>query len=250
MKHKVWEENEISHWRRRLVCLLLFLTSLGTGIDGQAASIKKAELLGAAPIPKDSYKSWSLFLINNPNWLVPKNNDKVKALYDAFEVFGDAIGPSHLAVWFQPAIGGGLMAVPHDRSHPQTPGDTYVDVIRCAAFCTKLNLPPGKSPYILVTTTYPGAALVTAPESFPEDLTNFSVLEFGGEDASEIVQALTNLADRLVVNGLRNTNPQSRGFWETWQKTFEAGQSTIVGFVKSFRVTIKTSWFEASIIPQ
>src|SRR6266581_8603865 len=52
------------------------------------------------PIPKDPYKTWSLFLINNPQWVVAESNDKVKRLYDQFQAFGRAIGRYNVAVWF------------------------------------------------------------------------------------------------------------------------------------------------------
>jgi hypothetical protein len=52
-----------------------------------------------APIPKD-YKTWSLFLVNNPQWVVAESNDKVRKLYDQFQAFGRAIGRDNVAVWF------------------------------------------------------------------------------------------------------------------------------------------------------
>ena len=45
------------------------------------------------PIPQNPYRTWSLFLINNPQWLVTESNEKIKSLYDQFEAFGEAIGP-------------------------------------------------------------------------------------------------------------------------------------------------------------
>ena len=45
------------------------------------------------PIPQSPYRTWSLFLINNPQWLVTESNEKIKSLYDQFEAFGEAIGP-------------------------------------------------------------------------------------------------------------------------------------------------------------
>ena len=100
------------------------------------------------PIPQNPYRTWSLFLINNPQWLVTESNEKVKSLYDQFEAFGEAIGPNQVAVWFWSG---------------KTQRD--VDVARSVEFCEKLKLPPSGGPYILVTSDYPGKGLMSDPSS-------------------------------------------------------------------------------------
>ncbi len=59
-----------------------------------------AEPKHAEAIPRGSYRTWSLFLVCNSEWLLPASNQRLKDLYDQFQAFGTAIGPDHLAVWF------------------------------------------------------------------------------------------------------------------------------------------------------
>ena len=51
------------------------------------------------PIP-EHYKSWSLFLVCNPAWVVPEGESNLESLYTRFRAFGQALGPEHLAVCF------------------------------------------------------------------------------------------------------------------------------------------------------
>lgn len=233
MKQTFSERNGILPLRAVLACVILFLTTLSTDVFGQA----RVELITPdSPIPKDSYKSWSLFLVSNPEWVLPESNDKLRNLFEKFTAFGDAIGPEHLAVWFW------------SRDPRNDKLYKSIDVVRSAAFSTKLKLPLSKGPYVLVTTEYPGSGkLGSYPQSFPDSLDNFQIIEFGGAEASEIMQILTKLGDRLVANGLPKLDPQSEEFWKTWKKSFEDLRNILVGFSKKVKLTIKTGVFEAEI---
>ena len=216
---------------RRLTIIFAVFLFVGNGLRGQAL----VELPNPNwPIPKESYKSWSLFLISNPEWVLPESNDKLKQLYDRFQAFGRAIGPDHLAVWF------GSQSISDDFYKD-------VDVLRSAAFCAKLKLPLSKSPYVIVTTDYPGSGLLSSyPETF-EDIENYSVLQLNEADASEITEILTELGDQLIVGSLLETNPNSEDFWRIWQQSFEDLRDNLVGFSKKIRLKIKTSFFEIEI---
>src|SRR5215510_10002830 len=115
---------------KSIVPLLFVMISIcmfrGSAFGQTASSLNTS----GEPIPQ-SYKSWSLFLVNNPQWLVSESNEKIKKLYNQFEAFGRAIGDDHVAVWFwsKKAL--------QDPSYYKA-----VDVTRSAAFCKKLNLPP------------------------------------------------------------------------------------------------------------
>ena len=52
------------------------------------------------PIAKAHYKSWSLFLICNPGWILVNGDDGILKLFSAYKAFSQAIGPKNLAVWF------------------------------------------------------------------------------------------------------------------------------------------------------
>lgn len=140
------------------------------------------------PIPQ-GYKTWSLFLINNPQLVVAESNDKVKRLFDQFEAFGRAIGRDHVAVWFW-------------SGDIRTDSFYYkaVDVIRGAEFCEKLNLPPSGGPYILVTSEYPGTGLINDEGTFlPTPLKNYYTVSLNNKSADEIMQLLTRVADKITL---------------------------------------------------
>ena len=77
-----------------VVCMALTST---TAAGRQAA----AEVVGpTAQIPRAAYKSWSLFLVCNADWVQPEKSADLGSLYWRFRSFGDAIGRDNLAVWF------------------------------------------------------------------------------------------------------------------------------------------------------
>jgi len=218
---------------RLLICLMALTVLLfkdGHGQDIAALYTPKAE------IPKRSYKSWSLFLVNNPEWVLPESNEKLKKLYNQFEAFGKSIGPDHLAVWFW------SQNIRNDQYYKA------VDVIRSAAFCAKLKLPPSKGPYLLVTTEYPGAGLLDTPGSvLPAKLENSEVLELNNLDAAEITRLLSALADKLVAGDVSKLNVNSEDYWRGWQRAYEDIRGTILGLSKKVTLKIKTSFFEIEL---
>lgn len=181
------------------------------------------------PIPRSPYKTWSLFLINNPQWLVTESKEKIRKLYDQFEAFGKVIGPNHVAVWFW-------------SGEPQA----EVDVNRSAEFCEKLKLPPSGGPYILVTSDYPGVGLTSDPSSFlPTPLKSYYTVSLNNKSADEIIQLLTTVADKITADRLSELNSSSKGWWSGWQATFEG----IRGFLSSRQMTvnIKTPFSDVQI---
>lgn len=216
-----------------VVCGLLFARSL----RAQAVS----ELVTSdQPIPEDC-KSWSLFLICNPAWVVPEGASNLESLYSQFQAFGGVLGPEHVAVWFWSR---------EWSWDEQEELHTAVDVVRSSAFCSLLDLPLGDSPYVVVTTEYPGEARVsTYPETFhkPE---NFYVLALNGVPASEATELLTRLANQIVAERLTEVDLGSEGYWRRWQQIFESLQSGLVDFSKTIRVTLNTQFFTVEMSPE
>src|SRR5262245_2609085 len=66
-----------------------------SGVSAQG----RAELKPTTEIPR-SYKSWSLFLVCNPAWIVKNGDRGLTELYYQFKAFGDVIGDKNLAIWF------------------------------------------------------------------------------------------------------------------------------------------------------
>lgn len=212
-----------------LLITIIVLLLPGTAFAQEAISLESRN----RPIPK-GYQTYSIFLISNPDWLLPESEEKLVKLYDRFKAFGDAIGRDHLAVWFFV-----------DQSHGDLRFNT--DVMRSSAFCSKLKLPPSKSPYVVVTDEYPGAGLLEDyPNTFNE-LKNYSILELNTATASEITSLLANLADQLLINGLPDTNPKTENFWRTFQKSYETARGKIISFSKGISLTINTAFFKIKI---
>jgi hypothetical protein len=157
---------------------------------------------GKQPIPRNGYKTWSLFLVTNQDWLVPESREQLVALYQRFEAFGEVIGEEHLAVWFWN----------RDTSLRNPRLAEAVDVERAVAYCRRLGVPPSRGPYVLFTTEYPDESAV--PESF-------QWIELGGRTAPEISGLLKTLGDQIVLNGIAADGafkkaPGSEDFWGAW----------------------------------
>jgi hypothetical protein len=126
------------------VALLIILSPADAG--SQAFSRLKAK----EPIPRDPYKSWSLFLVTNQDWLVAEKAPQISELFAQAQAFGRVIGQNHLAVWFWKKDQLAWAGVP--RGSPDLVEN--VDVERAIAFCEQLGLKPSRGPY-LVFTAYP-----------------------------------------------------------------------------------------------
>ena len=65
-----------------------------------AAAQRFVPVVDKQPIPREGFKTWSLFLVTNQDWLVPVNASRLQELYDRSQAFGRTIGADHAAVWF------------------------------------------------------------------------------------------------------------------------------------------------------
>ena len=177
------------------------------------------------------FKSWSLFLICNPAWVLPQNEVQLTELYLAFKAFGNAIGVEHAAVWFRVSTG-------IDK-------ESLVDVLRSAAFCTSLKLAPSAGPYVVITTEYPGAGrLDQYPQSFPKELKSFSVISLAEKDSDQIIQSINKLADILVLQKMKRLDPQKEEWWRGLERGYEGFRKSFVGTAKGMTFKIKTPFFE------
>lgn len=196
----------------------------------------------AEPIPTrgipSSFKSWSLFLICDPSWLMPQSQKSIENLYEEFLAYGDAIGPEHVAVWF--------WSVKPDALSRKG----RLDVERNTRLCASLKLPPSKSPYLIFTTSYPGQALSEKyPQTFPSmaSLKNRAVLSLNGASAADTTRILSKLADELIEDKISHVPIDSSEFWTTWQKDYEAVRDEITGLVSRVTVTFDTGFFKTEV---
>lgn len=203
------------------IAAVLSIGSIGPSAAGQAT----AELVGpTAQIPRGSYKTWSLFLVCNPDWVAPDRSTDLANLYRRFKSFGDAIGRDNLAVWFW------KRQVP--LNDPRLAEN--VDVARSAEFCGALGRPPSQGPYLVVTTVYPDVA------AFPKDR---AVFELGGLPPSDLAKLLNTLTDQLLLQGRVDaamaaaqpppggtTGAPTQPTSSLWIRLLEGARQSMVGF--------------------
>jgi hypothetical protein len=207
------------------VCALVTVFIISAVAPFAVYAFTAAELVTRdTPIPK-GYKSWSLFLICNPEWLLPQNKDRVTDLYYRFRAFGETIGPEHAAVWFW-------------IRKPNWITDTAVDnvdVERSVIYCQRLKLAPSASPYVFLTTKYPESA---------SDRADYFTLALNGKSPDEIQEILSALTDELVLQGGPVQRPDTEGFWRNLQAGFEAVQRSLGTLLVKVTVSFNTQWFK------
>jgi hypothetical protein len=154
-------------------------------------------LLDATPIRRN-FKSWSLFLVCNPQWLSSEKAADLHDLYLSFRNFGNAIGDDNLAVWFSKAAGTSKL----------TSAGAEPDVEMSSRYFRQWSLKPSHGPYVVVTTTYPGnIPLLVLPGNLPADS---AVFELGSMKSTEIHALLSRLTDQLLLGSNVRKNTQQK----------------------------------------
>ena len=164
--------------RAALLALSLLVTGTGAAF-GQAA----VELSGRTQqIPRNGYRTWSLFLICTPDWVTRDMSSDLANLYQRFQAFGDAIGDENLAVWFWK----------RDTPLDDPRLSDNVDVPRSAEYCRALRLRPSEGPFLVVTNAYPDL------KAFPNERAVFAL---GGLKVVDLARLLNTLTDELLLEG-------------------------------------------------
>jgi hypothetical protein len=171
----------------------------------------------------EDYKSWSLFLICNPRWILRSGDKGILDLYTAFDAFGRAIGPDNLAVWFTHNPG-------------ETPTVKSTDIDRMAKYCAKFGLRPSQTPQVVTMTHYPDDANAGA-----------KVIANLNGNAEDSANALTDLADELLKTGLNQASLDE----SHWGSTVAASVSSAMGhascYLNKVSFSIKTGVVNAEI---
>jgi len=183
----------------------------------------RAELIPTAEIPH-GYKSWSLFLICNPAWIVQNGDKGIEELFYQYKAFGGAIGPSHLAIWFwkKPAV---------------TPTADNTDIERSSIYCARYKLLPSDSPHVLLTTRYPD----------DQDPGDRLVVSLNGLDAHNSALAITKLTDQLLVTGLNQSGLDSGDRWRRVLAAAATAISVAACYFNKVSLELKTSVVSAKI---
>lgn len=178
--------------KRTLPVLVLSILALATPqrtYPAQAIAL----VVSTGKIPKH-FKTYTLFLICNPNWLAPAENQDLYSLYMGFERFGRAIGDDNAAVWFW-------------KTDKGLPVASSVDVERSVHFCQAWKLKPTSGPHIVFLSSYPDEKHLSS--RLPKQS---AVFELGAMNQSQISDLLGKLTDQLVLTGqIVNPPPANPG---------------------------------------
>jgi hypothetical protein len=222
-----------------VTCLVLH----GIGAIVVEAQALEELVTPTAKISRDSYKTWSLFLMCNPDWASADRSRDVENLYWRFRAFGDAIGKENLAVWFW-----------KQKASTRDPRlAENIDVARSAEYCRALEKKPSEGPYLVVTTEYPDLA------AFPRDR---AVLELGGLEPAALAKLLNSLTDQLLLEKKvdvarlaiekrpapatpsEGSQPGELSFWIQF---LEAGRRTIIGLGCAVKLSIDAGPLNAEL---
>jgi len=222
------------------LAVVLLAWSVGSAAGRQAT----AEVVGpTAEIPRAGYKTWSLFLVCNPDWVAPDKSADLANLYWRFKSFGDAIGRENLAVWFW------KRRLP--VKDPQLAEN--VDVARSAEFCRDLKLRPSEGPFVVVTTGYPELG------TFPKDRAFFKL---GGLQPADIAKLLNLLTDQLLLQGKVDAPPTGTPAGpppagatgrpappppSLWIRLLESARQSLIGFGCNVKLQIDTGLLSAEL---
>ena len=168
-----------------ITCALLAFTQIAQSRQ------ERVEIVSREDIPRN-FKTYSLFLVCNPQWLAPEKSGDLYALYQAFDRFGRTIGRDNAAVWFWKA----------KRAADDPHLAENVDVERSVQFCRSWKLKPSDGPHLIVTTVCPDETSLSA------DLPKGSaVYSLGNMSSTDISGLLAKLTDELVATGHVENSP-------------------------------------------
>lgn len=189
----------------------------------EAKSQEAFEVMPTVEIPT-GYDSWSLFLICNPAWISVNGDDGIQRLFENYRLFGDAIGPDNLAIWFW-------------KEAAIVPTAELTDVSRSSEYCARYKLLPSKSPYVLVTTDYPDA---------PE-VGDYFVVRLNDLTAEESAEVLAMLTDQLLVTGLDQEQLDAATRWRWFLGAAVSFVSSVGSYFNKVSFSFNTAFFKAEI---
>lgn len=179
------------------------------------------------------FKTYSLFLISNPEWLGPSSDSKIAGLYSAYEAFARAIGDGHAAVFFwkrEPAKKDGKL-LGSDLA-------ARIDASRCTEYEKALGLKISSSPHLVVTTKRP------TPTT---SLGDYVLLELGDLSPESTEKLMTKLADGLVAGNLSAEELNSAKWWLSWRDVATDVLRGLAEVAAHIKVKIKSEFVDVEI---
>jgi hypothetical protein len=152
-------------------------------------------------IPREGYKTWTLFLVCDPAWLQnsANSNANLKLLHDQFIGLGNALGARNATIWFF-------------RRSSTDPSD--YDGERASDYCATYRLTAEANPVVVVTTKYPvpfgGYALLEATG-------NCVHVSLHGLNSADADTLLGLLSDQIRLGKLDQQQIDSKEYWLSWE---------------------------------
>lgn len=167
-----------------------------------------------------NYKTWSLFLICNTEWLASSDaaQNNMKDLYQAFGLFGKIIGRENLAVWFRKSA---------TASNPSA-ADAY-DADEASNYCVHYGLSANDSPHIVVTTTYP---------TKEGSRGNYYAISLNGLDSQNRLRLLNTIRDRIVMSDFRTAQFDSDRYWRGWIQILQDSAQVLGQVIPALKFTV------------
>jgi hypothetical protein len=205
----------------------------------RSRGVLSSDGIAYADLPKN-WKTYSIFLVCNPEWIIKLDYDPnaLNPFYQQYRAFGKAIGSEHLAVWFWEA--------PHKESENKKDGSIdkktvnalRYDVGRAVGYCIKYKLRPSRSPYILLTTSYPNS------DDPPE---NYFTVELGNLSEQGSIEMLSTLADQIVTGNLSQDELDSVRYWSSWKTVIDMVLSSLGSLSDRIKIVFDTKFFKFEI---
>jgi hypothetical protein len=182
-------------------------------------SIELLPLAKTGEIPKN-FKTYSFFLVCNPQWLAPGKRSGLLDLYLQFHEFGRTIGNDNAAIWFLKSV----------STHDDTGLSNNTDVERSVRLCRAWDLTPSEGPHLVIT-TYPDESLLSSriPPHLPEKSAVYKLGTMSPEDISKLLAKITDgLVKRGQIEDLLSNPPSVAP--PLWARLLEVTQQTIKSF--------------------
>lgn len=166
-----------------------------------------------------SYRSWSLFLVCNTEWLASDDaaRNNMRDLYQAFGAFGKIIGDDNLAVWFRKSAAAAPSAA-----------EAY-DAAEAANYCIHYGLSANDSPHIVVTTTYP---------TKDGSRGNYYAISLNGLDNQNRLKLLNTIRDRIVMSDFRAVEFDSDRYWSGWAQILQDTAHILGRVIPALKFTV------------
>lgn len=218
----------LARYCRVPLCAILILPPAHLLAPPSASGQEFVMVKPTGKIPREHYKTWSLFLVCNPAWLSADKSKDLFSLYHQFQNFGRTIGDDHLAVWF--------WKEPKSADDPNL--NANVDVERNVGFCKALQLKPSDSPHIIIMASYPDES------NLPKD---FAAFQLGLMSPTDISSLLVKLADQLLLTGKVEPAQVAEDQGRLWIRLLSAAQQVIGNFGCAWSLKVDTGVLSAEL---